>query len=91
MLVMINDFVEDLNYRRIVLDVSNVDKNQLKDRLIEDKLNKVYRLDQAKYMYVENCDFNGEEIEDIEDFLQDGHKLYTLLYHDMVGYFYKLE
>lgn len=87
----IDDFVEDLNYQKILLNIKYVNKEQLKARLEQDDLNKIYRLENAKFMYIVNCDFNGEEIEtekDLLDFVTDEkYIIYDLFYNDVDGYF----
>lgn len=89
---IINDFVEDLNYQKILLNIQFVNTEQLKARLEKDNLNKIYRLENAKFMYIVNCDFNGEEIkgaEDLCDFIVNAqYKLYFLRYNNLDGYFY---
>ena len=87
----ITDFVEDLNYHKIILNLKHIDKGYLEQRLRNDALNKVYRLAEAQYLYVANCDFQGEEIEvpeDLEDMVTEGYSVYDLMC-DEHGYYYE--
>ena len=94
--VIIEDFVEDLNYELILLDITQVDKEVLRSRLKKDYLNKLWRLDDAEFLYVENCDYQGEEIERTEDCCyklkdyidKDGFSLYLLQYDESTSEFY---
>lgn len=56
----IDDFVEDLNYRKIILSFDNVDPEKLKSRLKKDDVNHMYCFDDYctsnKLFYIENCD-----------------------------------
>lgn len=90
MVNLINDFVEDLNYNNILLDLKHIDKEKLKQKLKEDNLNKLWRLENANYLWVENCDYQGEEIEtqeDLKEMIDDDYVLYSLYYADGLGYF----
>lgn len=90
MVNLIQDFVEDLNYNNILLNLQFVDKEQLKAKLIEDTLNKVYRLENANYLWVENCDYQGEEIfdeGDVKEMIEEGFVEYNLYYANGLGYF----
>ena len=94
--VIIQDFVEDLNYHLILLDITQVNKEVLRERLKKDHLNKLWRLDDAEFLYVENCDYQGEEIErtdgsyyKLKDYIdEDGFSLYLLKYDESTSDFY---
>ncbi len=64
--VYIKDF-NDYNYVSIMFEISQVDRKQLEDKLNEDYINKMYRLNyvyerDVKLMYIENCDLQDVEI-----------------------------
>lgn len=88
MRIYIDDFVEDLNYRGVILYTENVDPERLLKRLKEDNLNKTYRfesvLESNKLFYVENCDLQDmsecKTIESILEYVDDGMVIYPLLY-----------
>lgn len=56
----IDDFVEDLNYRKIILSFGDVDPEKLKSKLVADNVNHINRFDTCciynKLFYIENCD-----------------------------------
>lgn len=56
----IDDFVEELNYRKIILSFGNVDPEKLKSKLEGDYTGHMYRFDRYcisnKLFYIENCD-----------------------------------
>lgn len=90
MFKLIEDFVEDLNYRKILLNLQFVDKKHLKQKLIKDNLNKVYRLEKSNYLWVENCDYQGEEIidhNDVNEMIEEGFEKCNLYYANGLGYF----
>lgn len=88
MKIYIDDFVEDLNYRGVILYVGNVDPAKLLSKLKEDNLNKTYRFEYVlgsnKLFYVENCDLQDmsecSTLEDILEYLEDGQTIYSLRY-----------
>lgn len=88
MKIYIDDFVEDLNYRGVILYVGNIDPAKLLNKLKEDNLNKTYRfktvLESNKLFYVENCDLQGvsehETLKNILEYLEDGQVIYPLRY-----------
>lgn len=88
MRIYINDFVEDLNYRGVILYVGNVDPERLLRKLKEDNLNKTYRfesvLESNKLFYIENCDLQDmsecKTIESILEYVDDERGIYPLLY-----------
>ena len=80
----INDFVEDLNYKAIILYVGNVDAKRLMERLDKDDVNKLWRLDYVinekdltmkNFMYIENCDLQNLD-----------YPIYEYMESDMGGY-----
>ena len=59
MKIYIDDFVEDLNYRRVILYIGNVDTSKLYSKMCEDRVNHMNRFDGVLYnklMFVENED-----------------------------------
>lgn len=88
MKIYIDDFVEDLNYRGVILYVGNVDPAKLLSKLKEDNLNKTYRFEYVmgsnKLFYVENCDLQDmsecRTLENILEYLEDGQTIYSLRY-----------
>lgn len=88
MKIYINDFVEDLNYRGVILYVGNVDPTKLLNKLKEDNLNKTYRfgsvLESNKLFYVENCDLqdmsNCRTLDSVLEYIDDGQVIYPLRY-----------
>ena len=90
MVNLIQDFVEDLNYKNILLNLQHVNKARLKSKLKEDMLNKLYRLDDTNYLWVENCDYQGEEIvdeSDVKEMIEEGFVEYNLYFAIGLGYF----
>lgn len=96
MKIYIDDFVEDLNYRGVILYIGNVDPAKLLSKLKEDNLNKIYRFDSVmesnKSFYVENCDLQVmskcKTIEDILEYLEDGQAIYSLLHEKDTNRYY---
>lgn len=62
----IDDFVEDLNYRKIILAFDDVDPEKLKSKLVADDVNHIDRFDGCRshdrLFYIENCDFQDAEV-----------------------------
>lgn len=96
MKIYIDDFVEDLNYRGVILYVGNVNLTKLLSKLKEDNLNKTYRfesvLNSNKLLYVENCDLQDmsefRTLEDILEYLDDGQVIYPLRYESESDRYY---
>lgn len=88
MKIYIDDFVEDLNYREVILYVGNIDSAKLLSKFKRDIINKTYRfkavLESNKLIRVENCDLQDmsecKTLEDILEYLENGHSIYTLRY-----------
>lgn len=55
---LINDFL-DYNYENIVFDITGVDKDAIKQKLLKDHVNHLYELDGARYIAIWNCDLQG--------------------------------
>ncbi len=96
MKIYIDDFVEALNYRGVILYIGNVDSTKLLNKLKEDNLNKIYRFDSVvesnKLFYIENCDLQDmsecKTLEDILEYLEDGQSIYSLLYEKDTNRYY---
>lgn len=55
----IDDFVEDLNYRKVILYIGNVDSDSLRSKMGSDNMSHMNRFATVManhLMYVENCD-----------------------------------
>lgn len=56
----IDDFVEDLNYCKIILSIGDVDPEKLKSKLEDDKVGHISRFDRYcisnKLFFIEDCD-----------------------------------
>lgn len=63
----IDDFVEDLNYCKIILSIGDVDPEKLKSKLVADNVNHISRFDRYcisnKLFYIENCDLQEVDIQ----------------------------
>lgn len=82
MKLIIKDFCYDLNYEEIAIDITGVDKEQLRAKLNADHVNHLYELDNAKYIAIWNCDLQGFESQDdiYFDSLSDTYVLTKLEY-----------
>lgn len=90
MRIYINDFVEDLNYRKVVLFIGDVDPNNLFSRLEKDKVNHINRFDSVlenNLMFIENCDLQDVDTDHGYEFgnslmymFTDGYVIYPLRY-----------
>ena len=73
---LINDFL-DYNYENIVFDITGVDKDDVKQKLLKDHVNHLYELDDAKYIAIWNCDLQGFRCKR-EIYFDSGIPVYTL-------------
>lgn len=88
MKIYINDFVEDLNYKKVILDISNVELLDLSLKLEKDRMNHMNRFDSVlenDLMFVENCDLQDVDTEHGDEFgnsllylIRDGYVVYPL-------------
>lgn len=88
--VKIEDFVEDLNYRGIILyvDKESVVKEDLKAAFERDSVNKIWRLDNAwdiGMFTIENCDL--DDVQNIDYLDGEGYSVFRLV-EDVKGEFY---
>jgi hypothetical protein len=86
--IYIKDFCEDLNYKKIILYIGNVDSEKLAKRLEKDLINKIYRLDYAinddripgrqNFIYIENCDLQNLDYPVHEYIAEEEYNVYVL-------------
>jgi len=84
----IDDFVEELNYRKIILSFGNVDPEKLKSKLVADNVNHINRFDTCciynKLFYIENCDLQDAKMPiDIQSLvIEEGYSIVALHYDE---------
>lgn len=98
MRIYIDDFVEDLNYRRVILYIGNVDTSKLYSKMCEDRVNHMNRFDGVLYnklMFVENCDLQDVDTDHWDEFgngllylIEEGYIIYTLRYESESGRYF---
>ncbi len=86
----IDDFVEDLNYRQVILYIGNVDLDNLRSKMKSDNMGHMNRLETVTanhLMYVENCDLQDVDTWHGDDFgnnllylMEEGYAVYPLQY-----------
>lgn len=86
----IDDFVEDLNYRQVILYIGNVDLDNLRSKMKSDNMGHMNRLATVTanhLMYVENCDLQDVDTWHGDDFgnsllylMEEGYAVYPLQY-----------
>lgn len=79
MKIYIKDFVEDLNYGKVILSIGGVDSEKLYSRLEQDRVNHLNRFLgclENKLMFIENCD-----LQDVDTYHNDefGNSLLYLI------------
>ncbi len=82
MKIYIEDFVDDLNYRNVILYIGNVDHGKLFEKLRMNNTGHLYRFDSASMdnlLYIENCDLQTVD-DDLKDYLEEGYVVYPLKY-----------
>lgn len=90
MKLYIDDFVEDLNYRQVILYIGNVDLDNLRSKMKSDNMGHMNRLATVTanhLMYVENCDLQDVDTWHGDDFgnsllylMEEGYAVYPLQY-----------
>ena len=90
MKLYIDDFVEDLNYRQVILYIGNVDLDNLRSKMKSDNMGHMNRLSTVTanhLMYVENCDLQDVDTWHGDDFgnsllylMEEGYAVYPLQY-----------
>lgn len=98
MKIYINDFVEDLNYRNVILHIGKVDTGNLLERLKKDCVNHLYRFDIAlenNLMFIENCDLQDVNTDDLTFYgnsllylLDEGYVIYPLRFEKESNKYY---
>lgn len=98
MKLYIDDFVEDLNYRKVILYIGNVDADSLHSKMTADNTNHMNRFDGVlhnKLMFVENCDLQDVDTDHGDEFgnsllylIEDGYVIYTLQYESESGRYF---
>lgn len=96
----IHDFVEDLNYRAVILYVGeHIDLDRLRKKLEKDYCNHLYRFDymlnkeaddMRRFFYIENCDFQDLDFPIHEYVGEDGYNIYNLQF-DSERYFIEVD
>lgn len=86
----IDDFVEDLNYRQVILYIGNVDLDNLRSKMKSDNMGHMNRLatvTENHLMYVENCDLQDVDTWHGDVFgnsllylMEEGYAVYPLQY-----------
>lgn len=94
----INNFGEDLNYRKVVLYIGNVDLDRLYKKLKREMLIHLYRFEHCKenkLMFVENCDLQDVNTDNLFDhgnsllnLIDDGYSVLTLYFDEVYGKYY---
>ena len=90
MKIYIDDFVEDLNYRKVILYIGDVEPSDLRLKLEKDQMNHTNRIDSVlenNLMFIENCDLQdvdtdyGDELgNSLLYLISEGYAVYPLQY-----------
>ena len=71
MKIYIEDFVEDLNYRKVILSIGGVNSEKLYSKLKQDDaghLNRFSACLENKLMFIENCDLQDVDTDHGDEF-----------------------
>lgn len=71
MKIYIEDFVEDLNYRKVILSIGGVDSEKLHSRLKKDDVGHLNRFSaclENALMYIDNCDLQDVDTDHDDEF-----------------------
>lgn len=92
----IENFCEDLNYRKLILYVKDVSLKRLREHLEKDYVNKIYRFDyildksgdasKRYFMYIENCDLQDLDYPVADYIIEEGYMIATL-HEDEAGFY----
>lgn len=99
MRIYIDDFVEDLNYHKVILYVGYVDPSELRSKLMSDETNHLYRftsiIESNSMFFIENCDLQDVDTEHSDEFgnsliylISEGYVIYPLLYDTLNRRYY---
>ena len=98
MKIYIDDFVEDLNYRKVILYIGNVEPSDLHSKLEKDQMNHTNRIDSVlenNLMFIENCDLQdvdtdyGDELgNSLLYLISEGYTVYPLQYDETTEKFF---
>lgn len=102
MKIYIDDFVEDLNYRKVILSIFDIDLNTLYARLKKDNVSHINRFASVIYnhlMFIENCDLQDVDTDNIYEngnslfyLIEAGYVIYPLRYDEFTErYFVETE
>lgn len=92
----ISDF-SDFNYERIAFEISclkDEDKRALKEKLHQDYINHLNRMDKANYFAIWNCDFQDFVLTDdiyFDDIIENHYYILARLHHIDGTWFYSKE
>lgn len=85
---MIDDFVEELNYKYVIIYISeDVKKEDLRKALIDDDVNHISRFDEvweSGFFYIENCDLQTLDVP-IEEIFREWEGSWSVLTLKQVG------
>lgn len=91
MTIRVNDFVEDLNYQKIIVDYEHVNAEELEARLINDMVNHMNRFKYTKddkMFYIENCDLQDiRGARELYELIHDEKFVVWTLQKDSQGYY----
>ena len=103
MKIYIEDFVEDLNYRKVILSIGGVNSEKLYSRLKQDCVNHLNRFRaclENKSTFIETCDLQDVDTDHSDEFgnsllyliIDEGFSVYPLHYDiDSNRYFIKTD
>ena len=91
MTIRVNDFVDDLNYQKIIVDYEHVDVEELHAKLECDMVNHLNRFKYAKdnkMFYIENCDMQDiRDARELYEMIRDEQFVVWILQKDSQGYY----
>ena len=98
MKIYIDNFVEDLNYRKVILYIGDVDPDTRRPRMDKDYVNHINRFDSVlenNLMFIENCDLQdvdtdyGDELgNSLLYLISEGYTVYPLQYDETTEKFF---
>lgn len=98
MKIYIDDFCEDLNYRKVILYIGEVNPEDLRSKMMNDYVNHMNRFNGVltnNLMFVENCDLQDVDTEHGDDFgnsllylISESYIVYPLRYENSTRRYY---